>query len=49
MVIGRAMEGISVADRVRRNRKITITTSTAATSKVICTSATEARMDWLRS
>ena len=38
-----------VADKVRRNRKITSTTSTAAISSVICTSATEARMDWLRS
>ena len=38
-----------VADSVRRNRKITATTSAAAISKVVCTSATEARIDWLRS
>ena len=47
--MGSASEGMMVADRVRRNRKITATTSTAAISSVICTSLTEARMVWLRS
>src|SRR5208282_33901 len=48
-VMGSAIEGMKVADTVRRNRKITMTTSAAAMSSVDCTSATDARIDWLRS
>ncbi len=40
---------MSVADTVRKKRKITPTTRTAAMINVICTSLTEARIDWLRS
>ncbi len=47
--IGSASDGMSVAVSVRRKMKITATTSTAARSKVVCTSETDARMDWLRS
>src|SRR6185312_7199071 len=47
--MGKASEGMMVAERVRRKRNITATTSTAAINRVICTSATDARMDWLRS
>ncbi len=47
--MGSASEGMIVADSVRRNRKITRTTRTAARSSVICTSSTDARIDWLRS
>ena len=41
--------GISVARTLRRNRKITITTSTMVISSVISTSLTEALMVWVRS
>ena len=41
--------GISVARTLRRNRKITPTTSTMVISRVIFTSLTEARMVWVRS
>ena len=41
--------GISVARTLRRNRKITTTTSTMVISRVISTSRTEARMVWVRS
>jgi hypothetical protein len=38
-----------VADALRRNRKITITTSATASSSSNCTSCTEARMVTVRS
>ena len=41
--------GISVAEAVRRNRKITSTTSTTARPSSNCTSATEARIVLVRS
>ena len=41
--------GIKVAVRLRRNTKVTITTSATASSISNCTSATESRMVWVRS
>jgi hypothetical protein len=41
--------GIRVAQKLRRNTKITITTSATMSINVNCTSATEARMVWVRS
>jgi hypothetical protein len=38
-----------VAQKLRRNMKITVTTSATVSSNVNCTSATEARMVWVRS
>ena len=46
---GTVMPGISVAHRLRRNRKITITTSAMVSISVNWTSSTEARMVWVRS
>jgi len=46
---GTARPGITVAQSLLRNRKITITTSTMVINKVISTSATEARMVKVRS
>src|SRR3569623_1430877 len=47
--MGNASDGMIVADKVRRNRKITATTSAAAIRSVVWTSATEARIDRLLS
>ena len=47
--MGSASEGMKVAENVRRNAKITPTTRSAANISVNCTSAIEARIDWLRS
>src|SRR5271157_1376313 len=41
--------GMMVAQKLRRNRKITMTTSATVSSNVNCTSATEARMVSVRS
>ena len=41
---GTATLGIIVADRLRKNRKITMTTKATDNSNSNCTSATEARM-----
>ena len=46
---GTAMPGIMVAERLRRNRKITITTSPMVSISSNSTSATEARMVVVRS
>ena len=46
---GTATLGMNVAGRLRRNRKITITTSATASSSSNCTSSTEARMVTVRS
>ena len=46
---GRARLGMSVAETLRRNRKITSTTSVRASSSENCTSSTEARTDSERS
>ncbi len=46
---GTATAGMMVAGMLRRNRKITITTSATASSSSNCTSATEARMVVVRS
>ena len=46
---GTATLGIMVADRLRRNRKITITTSATVSSNSNCTSSTDARMVLVRS
>ncbi len=46
---GRAAAGITVAHALRRNRKITSTTSPAVSTSVFCTSTTEARMVSVRS
>ena len=43
------MLGMIVADRLRRNRKITSTTSAIASSSVNCTSCTDSRIDFERS
>ena len=40
---------MTVAQKLRRNRKITITTSATVSISVNCTSPTEARMVWVRS
>src|SRR5271156_5367605 len=45
MDIGNAKLGINVAERLRRNRKITRITSAMARNSVNFTSATELRMD----
>jgi hypothetical protein len=42
-------DGISVAATLRRNTKITITTSAMVSTRVNSTSSTEARMVWVRS
>ena len=47
--IGSAMLGITVAGMLRRNRKITITTSASERIRVNSTSWTEARIDTVRS
>ena len=49
MDIGRARLGMTVAETLRRKRKITSTTSAIASSKVNLTSWTEARMETERS
>src|ERR1700747_3466697 len=46
---GTATLGMIVADKVRRNKKITMTTSATVSTKVNCTSLTEARMVAVRS
>ncbi|MNF69689.1 hypothetical protein D3C84_515790 [compost metagenome] len=46
---GTAIDGITVADRRRRNRKVTSTTRPTASSSSNCTSCTAARMVWVRS
>src|SRR6478672_8765411 len=46
---GTVTAGMMVAQKLRRNRKITITTSATVSSNVNCTSATEARMVAVRS
>ena len=46
---GTVTAGMTVAQKLRRNRKITMTTSATVSSNVNCTSATEARMVWVRS
>src|ERR1700751_4629395 len=43
------MAGITVAHKLRRNMKITATTSAIVNIKVNWTSATDARMVWVRS
>ena len=40
---------MTVAQKLRRKMKITITTSATVSSSVNCTSATDARMVWVRS
>jgi hypothetical protein len=47
--MGRARLGITVAETLRRNRKITITTRATVKSSVNFTSETEARIDCERS
>src|SRR6266446_6093102 len=47
--MGRARLGMTVADRLRRNRKMTITTSAMVRRSVNFTSATDSRMDCDRS
>ena len=47
--IGKAMLGITVAERFRRNRKITSTTSATARNSVNFTSPTDWRIDTERS
>ena len=47
--IGSAKLGMIVAERLRRNRKITITTRPAASTSVNCTSSTLLRIDSERS
>ena len=49
MDIGSAMLGMMVADTLRRNRKMTITTSAMVSISVNFTSLTEARMETERS
>ena len=46
---GTVTAGITVAQKLRRNMKITITTSATVSINVNCTSATDARMVWVRS
>ena len=46
---GTVTAGMTVAQKLRRNRKITMTTSATVSSNVNCTSATEARMVSVRS
>ncbi len=47
--IGSAREGMMVAETLRRKMKMTRTTRAAASIRLNCTSATAARIDWLRS
>ena len=47
--IGTARLGMTVAERLRRNRKITITTRATVSLSVNFTSFTDARMDCERS
>ena len=47
--IGSAIAGMTVARRLRRNRKMTITTSAIVSTRVNCTSCTELRIDCDRS
>src|SRR5882672_10450274 len=47
--IGTVTLGITVAQKLRRNRKITITTRVMVSSMVNSTSETEAWMVWVRS
>ncbi len=47
--IGSARLGMTVAETLRRNRKITSTTSAMARSRVNCTSWTESRIETDRS
>ncbi len=47
--IGSARLGIRVAERLRRKRKITMTTSASASSRLNCTSRTDSRIDCVRS
>ncbi len=47
--MGRARLGMRVADTLRRNRKMTSTTSAIASSRVNCTSWTEDRIETERS
>ena len=47
--IGSARLGITVAERLRRNKKITMTTRHTVSNRVNCTSRTESRIDWDRS
>ena len=49
MEAGNARLGMTVADRFRRNRKMTITTSPTVRSSVNLTSWTDARIDTERS
>ena len=49
METGTAIAGMIVAQRLRRNTKITPTTRPIVSSSVNCTSATEARMVVVRS
>ena len=46
---GTASAGMNVADIFRRNRKITMITSTTAMSSVSCTSSTDSRIEIERS
>ncbi len=46
---GTAMDGMMVADTLRRNRKVTSTTRPMASTSSNCTSRTAARMVWVRS
>ena len=46
---GTVTAGMMVAQRLRRNMKMTMTTSATVSSSVNCTSATDARMVWVRS
>ena len=48
-VMGKASEGMMVADRLRRKMKITKTTSPMVSNKVNFTSSTEARIETERS
>ncbi len=47
--IGTDIAGITVPQSLRRKRRMTPTTSTIVSSKVCCTSATLARIVWVRS
>ncbi len=46
---GTVTAGIMVAQKLRRNMKITMMTRATVSSNVNCTSATDARMVWVRS
>ena len=46
---GTVTAGMTVAQKFRKNMKITITTSATISINVNCTSATDARMVWVRS